>query len=397
MPSHLVVKNHLAPIANSNVARHDSAAFSNDASLACNRTNAPSNNTMVQPGNTTSALINNSLQQRNSASASVSSFSIFQHSSKNFDDVTFIGNGAYGTVYKARDLANNGQFVALKKVKIPIGEDGVPVSTVREISLLKQLTFLDHPNVVKLLDICHGRRVENERQMLVYLVFEHVDQDLATYLERCPPPGLSTDLIKDLTYQLLNGLDFLHFNRVLHRDLKPQNVLISNKGIVKLADFGLARIYSEKIPLTSVVVTLWYRPPEVLLAQSYATAVDVWSAGCIFAELYRLKPLFPGENDADQLAKIFEVIGTPPEAEWPAEVSIAWATFRFYRGVPFQNVIPEICKDGADLLQSMLHFNPVKRISCCEAMKHHYFKDYEMNPQIISKHFVNSSKPRTKT
>ncbi|CAL1266124.1 unnamed protein product [Larinioides sclopetarius] len=250
MPSHLIAQNcSAAPINNSNAA--------------------------INPSN---SITNN--QQQNSAPNNISSFSIFQHSSRNYDDMTVIGNGAYGTVYKARDLASNGQYVALKKVTIPLGEDGVPVSTIREIALLKQLTALEHPNVVR-------RKLENERQMLVYLVFEHVDQDLATYLERCPAPGLSSEKIKDLFFQLLNGLDFLHFNRVLHRDLKPQNILVSNQGVVKLADFGLARIYSGQIALTSVVVTLWYRPPEVLLYQSYASAVDVWSSGCILAELYK--------------------------------------------------------------------------------------------------------------
>lgn len=332
---------------------------------------------------TSSAAAANHLNQPHAQNniANISPFSIFQHSNKSYEDMTLIGNGAYGTVYKAKDLANNGQYVALKKVRVPLGEeDGVPISTVREICLLKQLTALEHPNIVRLLDICHGRRLENERQMLVYLVFEHVDQDLSTYIERCPSPGLSPERIKDIIYQLLTGLDFLHFNRVMHRDLKPQNVLISNQGIVKLADFGLARIYTNHMTLTSVVVTLWYRPPEVLLSQSYGTAVDVWSCGCILAELYKRKPLFPGENDVDQLAKIFEVIGSPPQAKWPAEVSLPWSSFNFYKGVPLSDVVPETCMDGIDLLQHMLRFDPLDRLSCADAKKHCYFQDYEINP-----------------
>ncbi|XP_035205119.1 cyclin-dependent kinase 6-like, partial [Stegodyphus dumicola] len=247
-----------------------------------------------------------------------------------------------------------------------------------------------------LFDICQGRRLEDEHQMLVYLVFEHVDQDLATYLEKCPPTGLTPDKIKDITYQLLNGLDFLHFNRVLHRDLKPQNVLISNQGIVKLADFGLARIYSEQATLTSVVVTLWYRPPEVLLSQTYASAVDIWSCGCIFAELYRQRPLFPGENDIDQLVKIFQIIGSPLQCEWPTDISLPWTSFKFYNGVPIRDVVPEICADGADLLKNMLLFNPAKRISCSEAMEHPFFKDYKKNlPDNFNRNFLKRFKSRT--
>ncbi|GFW46448.1 hypothetical protein TNCV_4811361 [Trichonephila clavipes] len=249
-------------------------------------------------------------------------------------------------------------------------------------------------NQILLLDICHGRKLENERQMLVYLVFEHVDQDLATYLERCPSPGLSPEKIKDLFFQLLNGLDFLHFNRVLHRDLKPQNILVSNQGIVKLADFGLARIYSGQIALTSVVVTLWYRPPEVLLYQAYASAVDVWSSGCILAELYKREPLFPGENEVDQLGKIFEVIGSPKQSEWPKDVSLPWTSFKFYKGVPLHSIIPGMCPEGIDLLKQMLCFNPVDRISCETALKHPYFRDVTMSTPITNHNISNAYKTR---
>ncbi|XP_054707252.1 cyclin-dependent kinase 4-like [Uloborus diversus] len=339
---------------------------------------AAKNSSLSLPPNTSVPCANT---QQNMPPASINNpFLMFQPNTKSYEDMTLIGNGAYGTVYKAKDLANNGQFVALKKVRVPLGEDGVPVNAVREIALLKQLTSFEHPNVVRLLDICQGRKLENERQMLLYLVFEHVDQDLSTYLEKCPSPGLGPERIKDITYQLLNGLDFLHFNRVLHRDLKPQNILISNQGIVKLADFGLARLYTSNVTLTSVVVTLWYRPPEVLMAQPYGTAVDVWSCGCILAELYRRKPLFPGENEVDQLAKIFEVVGSPSQSDWPLDVSLPWTTFKFYKGVPFRDVVPEICSDGADLLKKMVCYDPVQRISCAAAMKHPYFRDFEMNP-----------------
>nr|CAD7453300.1 unnamed protein product [Timema tahoe] len=214
--------------------------------------------------------------------------------------------GAYGTVYKAKDLSNNGMIVALKKVRVPLTDDGVPMSTLREISLLKQLDTYEHPNIVRLLDICHGQRLEREQQLVLFLVFEHVDQDLACYLERCPDPGLPPTRIKHLVFQILSGVDFLHSHRIIHRDLKPQNILVTNTGIVKLADFGLAKTYDFEMRLTSVVVTLWYRAPEVLLGQPYATSVDIWACGCIMAELFRRAPLFNGSSEGDQLDKIFQ-------------------------------------------------------------------------------------------
>merc|ERR1719319_1622118 len=220
----------------------------------------------------------------------------------------FFSSGAYGTVYKARDTLSN-TIVAIKKVKLALTEDGVPMSVLREISLLKQLGKANHPNIVRLLDICHGQRLDRE-------------MDLYLSLQRCPSPGLGPDRIKDLMWQILSGVDFLHSHRIVHRDLKPQNILVSNDGTVKLADFGLARIYDFSSLLTTVVVTLWYRSPEILLGTTYATPVNIWSCGCIFAELYMRRPLFPGEYEVDQLAKIFNILGTPSESEWPSSSSV---------------------------------------------------------------------------
>ncbi|KAG8223647.1 hypothetical protein J437_LFUL001754 [Ladona fulva] len=157
-----------------------------------------------------------------------------------------------------------------------------------------------------LLDICHGQRMEKDQQLTLFLVFEHVDQDLASYLENCPPPGLSEGKVKDIMFQILCGVDFLHSHRIVHRDLKPQNLLVTGSGQVKLADFGLAKTYDFEMRLTSVVVTLWYRSPEVLLGLPYATPVDIWSCGCIMAELFRRSPLFCGTSEGDQLDRIFQ-------------------------------------------------------------------------------------------
>nr|XP_019815232.1 PREDICTED: cyclin-dependent kinase 6 isoform X1 [Bos indicus]XP_019815233.1 PREDICTED: cyclin-dependent kinase 6 isoform X1 [Bos indicus] len=221
-----------------------------------------------------------------------------------YECVAEIGEGAYGKVFKARDLKNGGRFVALKRVRVQTGEEGMPLSTIREVAVLRHLETFEHPNVVRLFDVCTVSRTDRETKLT--LVFEHVDQDLTTYLDKVPEPGVPTETIKDMMFQLLRGLDFLHSHRVVHRDLKPQNILVTSSGQIKLADFGLARIYSFQMALTSVVVTLWYRAPEVLLQSSYATPVDLWSVGCIFAEMFRRKPLFRGSSDVDQLGKILD-------------------------------------------------------------------------------------------
>lgn len=299
----------------------------------------------------------------------------------NYVELDVIGNGAYGTVYKACQRSNENAFVALKKIKVPLTTEGVPMSMLREISTLKQLDQYAHPNVIRLLDVCHGRRLEKEQQILIFLVFEHVEQDLATYMQNCPPGGLPITTVKSFTHQILHGIDFLHSHRILHRDLKPQNLLITNDGVVKLADFGLAKTYDFEMRLTSVVVTLWYRSPEVLLGCPYATPVDIWSIGCIMAEMITCSPLFPGASEGDQLDKIFRVIGTPLEIEWPEEVSVSINSFSRHLPQDLRIVVPGLCREGRFLLDSMLEFDPRKRISAFEALHHRYFDDsrYKVN------------------
>ncbi|XP_056590330.1 cyclin-dependent kinase 4 isoform X1 [Triplophysa dalaica] len=270
-----------------------------------------------------------------------------QESMVQYEPVAEIGGGAHGTVYKARDK-DSGQFVALKSVRVQTNQNGLPQSTVREVALLRRLEQFDHPNIVRLMDVCATLRTEHETK--VTLVFEHVDQDLRTYLEKAPAPGLPISQIRDLMQQLLCGLAFLHTNRVLHRDLKPENILVTSRGQVKLADFGLARIYSFHMALSPVVVTLWYRSPEVLLQTSYATPVDIWSTGCIFAELFRRKPLFCGDSEVDQLAKIFAVIGLPSEAEWPSDVTLSRQNFSPQKPQSITDCVPEISEMATKLL-----------------------------------------------
>ena len=191
-------------------------------------------------------------------------------------------------------------------------------------------------------------------------------------------------------YQIMRGVDFLHSNRIVHRDLKPQNILISNSGEVKLADFGLARIYEQMQTLSTVVVTLWYRSPEVLLKSSYASSVDIWSCGCIFAELHTRKPLFPGTSEVDQLSKIFKILGSPPIDQWPAEVSLSWKFFADNRKTPFNQIIPEIEDDAQGLLESMLTFDPAKRSSATQILENDYFKDFELYPPTYYSNYSHS-------
>ncbi|XP_070174896.1 cyclin-dependent kinase 6-like [Littorina saxatilis] len=294
-------------------------------------------------------------------------------SERQYEEVAVIGNGAYGTVYKARDLRNEGQFVALKRIRLSNTEEGMPMTAIREISVLKQLEKYEHPNIVKLLDVSHNNITD--REIRVNLVFEFIDQDLATYLAKCPSPGLGPDRIRDLMLQLLNGVDFLHSNRIVHRDLKPQNLLISRDGQLKLADFGLARIYSFHMALTTVVVTLWYRSPEVLMQSEYATSVDIWSCGCIFAELFNRRALFKGTSEFDQLKKIFGVIGLPPMCDWPDGVSVHHSSFGLTPPVPLQTLVPEMDPLAKDLMERMLVFRPGRRVSSRDALNHPYFRD----------------------
>jgi cyclin-dependent kinase 4 len=293
-----------------------------------------------------------------------------------YDEMCSIGRGAYGVVYKGKHKGT-GRIVALKKICVPLTEDGIPMNTLREIGVLKQLNSHGHPNIVQLLEVCHGHKTD--RELLMYLVFEHVDQDLGLYIEKCKRVGFTNLQIRNMSQEILKGVDFLHSNRVVHRDLKPQNLLVTNAGHIKIADFGLAKTYDFEMRLTSVVVTLWYRAPEVLLGVPYATPVDVWSIGCILAELYSLKPLFCGSSESDQLSKILSILGKPQQNEWPENtLSISWESFGNTQKVDFKDIIPNLNDNACDLLTKMLTFDPKQRISTLDALNHIYFTEEPM-------------------
>lgn len=242
---------------------------------------------------------------------------------------------------------------------------GVPSTAIREISILKEL---EHPNVVLFKDVVHADKK-------LYLVFEYLDQDLKRFMDSVT--ALRPALVMSYLYQLINGIAFCHSHRVLHRDLKPQNLLIDKTGKLKLADFGLARAFG--IPVrhyTHEVVTLWYRAPEILLgARKYSTPVDIWSIGCIFAEMVMRAPLFPGDSEIDQLHKIFNALGTPNDVMWEGVSDLPDFSTRFPNWP--QRSIGQTVKNldslGLDLLSQMLIYDPSKRITAGAALSHPYF------------------------
>ncbi|KAH9597534.1 Protein kinase domain [Trypanosoma melophagium] len=287
-----------------------------------------------------------------------------------------IGEGTYGVVYKARDTTT-GATVALKRIRLDTEEEGVPCTAIREISLLKELR---HDNIVKLLDVCHS---ENR----LTLVFEYMELDLKKYMDR-ESGNLDAATIQSFMRSLLKGVRFCHERNVLHRDLKPPNLLISRDKELKLADFGLGRAFGIPVKkFTHEVVTLWYRSPDVLLGSTqYGTPVDIWSVGCIFAEMAIGTPLFAGKNDADQLLRIFRFLGTPNNQVWPSMNLYPNSTNMLSKPEFLQNLLAEcdaqfhtlpayvkLGQEGVDLLRRLLKYEPSERITAAQALEHPYF------------------------
>ncbi|ETI43935.1 CMGC/CDK/CDC2 protein kinase [Phytophthora nicotianae CJ01A1] len=280
-----------------------------------------------------------------------------------------IGEGTYGVVYKSLDLKTK-KVVALKRIRLETEDDGIPSTALREISVLREL---EHCNIVSLLDCL-------QEDGKLFLVFEFMDKDLKRYMEHTLGK-LEPAQIKSFLYQLLKGLAFSHSRGIMHRDLKPQNLLVNATGELKIADFGLARAFSLPIKkYTHEVVTLWYRAPEILLGQEvYSPPVDIWSVGVIFAEMVTKKPLFPGDSEIDQLYRIFRTFGTPNEATWPGVTKLRdyASTFPKWRKKDMRELFPQLDESGLNLLESMLQYDPATRISAKEALRHPYFDDVD--------------------
>ncbi|KAH3757123.1 protein serine/threonine kinase [Pelomyxa schiedti] len=282
-----------------------------------------------------------------------------------------LGEGTYGIVYKARNKETN-ELVALKRIRLDSVDEGVPCTAIREISLLKELR---HPSIVRLFDVIY-----TEKKLT--LVFEYLDQDLKKHMDECGG-ALPPQKIKAFLYQLLRGIAVCHERRVLHRDLKPQNLLLNKRGDLKLADFGLARAFG--IPVRSFsheVVTLWYRAPDILMGSSkYGTPIDLWSAGCIFAEMANGRPLFPGANTQDQLLRIFKIMGTPNPTIWPTIVELPEyrPDFPVFPPRHLAEIVPTMDPRGLQLLTDLLHYDPTQRITAQAALVHSYFADLDKN------------------
>ncbi|KAG6017591.1 hypothetical protein E4U54_005838 [Claviceps lovelessii] len=348
-------------------------------------------------------------EQTDTAAAATTKLLRFEHapswshsrSVENYDKLNDIEEGTYGWVARGVQRST-GKVVALKRLKLEAPDrGGLPVTGLREIQILQDC---NHPNVVRLEEVVIGDdigRLDNS----VFLVLEFVEHDLKSILEDMPQPFLSSE-VKRLLLQLTAGVSYLHENWILHRDLKTSNLLLNNRGQLKIADFGMARYVGDPPPprLTQLVVTLWYRAPELILgATTYDTAVDMWSVGCIFGELINREPLLQGNNEVEQLAKIFELCGMPTEETWPGfrklpnapslKLPIASAagpqpasssSSSLTTGSVIRARFPYMTTAGSSLLSALLSLDPQRRPSAKSMLQHEYFgQDPKPKPESM--------------
>ena len=287
---------------------------------------------------------------------------------KRYRKIDFLGEGQFATVYKAEDTENNNRIVAVKKIKLGLSSearDGINRTALREIKLLQEL---HHPNIIGLLDV-FGHKSN------ISLIFDFMDTDLEVIIRDTSIILTSAD-IKAYIIMTLHGLEYLHMNWTLHRDLKPNNLLINEKGILKITDFGLAKTFgTPSRQLTHQVVTRWYRSPELLFgARLYGTGVDIWAVGCIAAELTLGAPLLQGDTDLSQLSKIFEVCGTPSEENWPGVTKLPdYIEFKAMPGIPFKEIFTAASDELIRLLTWCLTLDPSKRCTATQALNSDYF------------------------
>ncbi|XP_065207006.1 cyclin-dependent kinase 10 [Planococcus citri] len=297
-----------------------------------------------------------------------------------FEKLNRIGEGTYGIVYRARDT-KNGEIVALKKVRMEHEKNGLPISGLREISIL--LTCR-HENIVHLKEVVVGRSLES-----IFLVMEYCEQDLASLLDNMQTP-FSESQVKCIIIQLLKGLKYLHKNYIIHRDLKVSNLLMTDKGCVKIADFGLARTFSVPSKnMTPKVVTLWYRAPEILFgSHTHSTAIDMWAVGCVLGELLGHKPLLPGRTEVHQIELIIDLLGTPSKDIWEDFPNLPALKHFTLKKQPYNKIksrFPWLTVAGLRLLNFLFMYDPLKRATAEECLKSTYFKEPPLpcEPQMM--------------
>ncbi|CAL9217285.1 unnamed protein product [Arabidopsis halleri] len=285
-----------------------------------------------------------------------------------FEKLDKIGQGTYSIVYKARDL-ETGKIVAMKKVRFANMDPESVRFMAREINILRKL---DHPNVMKLQCL-----VTSKLSGSLHLVFEYMEHDLSGLALR-PGVKFTEPQIKCFMKQLLCGLEHCHSRGILHRDIKGSNLLVNNDGVLKIGDFGLASFYKpdQDQPLTSRVVTLWYRAPELLLGSTdYGPAIDLWSVGCILAELFVGKPIMPGRTEVEQMHKIFKLCGSPSEEFWERTKFPQATSYKPQH--PYKRVLLETFKNlpssSLDLLDKLLSVEPEKRCFASSTLLSEFF------------------------
>ncbi|XP_030758979.1 serine/threonine-protein kinase PITSLRE isoform X2 [Sitophilus oryzae] len=284
-----------------------------------------------------------------------------------------IEEGTYGVVYRAKDKRTD-EIVALKRLKMEKEKEGFPITSLREINTLLKG---QHANIVTVREIVVGSNMDK-----IFIVMDYVEHDLKSLMEtmRHKKQTFMPGEIKCLLKQLLQAVAHLHDNWILHRDLKTSNLLLSHKGILKVGDFGLAREYGSPLKAyTPVVVTQWYRAPELLLCtKEYSTPIDMWSVGCIFAELLLMNPVFPGKSDVDQLNRIFKDLGTPSESIWPGFNELPAVKKMKFNEYPVSNLrgkFNTLSEVGLGLLIKFFTYDPVQRITAEDALKQAYFTE----------------------
>lgn len=287
-----------------------------------------------------------------------------------------LGGGTFGTVHQAKNM-HTGEIVAIKILK----EQYTAWNSCVNLTEIKSLAKLSHPNVVKLLEVIK----ENNK---LHLVFEYMDRNIYELLKSCPKKQMPELEIRNIMYQSLQGIYYIHKAGYLHRDLKPENIL-EFKGTVKIADFGLAKRVDAQRPFTDYVSTRWYRAPELTLkATDYDPKVDIFALGAIMVELYNGRGLFEGANQLDQLNKILNVLGTPTIIDWEEGYRLAnkmGISFPKYAKQNLSQLVPGANPEAIDLLSKIFVYDSKKRISALEALQHPFFMvDIPMSLEPVS-------------